>query len=357
MDGKKQCPVNSKRTTLIGIMIFSVLCITVLQSAMRYNRFDPVPGSCTIFTASIGDKVLFGNNEDYYKPKTYLWTEPATEENYGSVYLGFKDYSHQGGINEKGLCFDANALPKSRINLHSELELPPQYEAPYEDFEIWLPVLILRKAATVKEAIAIANKYQRTNWYPDAGAIKYQLHFADAIGDAVVISVDESGELVFTRKAEGEDFLISTNFNKVNPANAFAYPCERYNITKEMLEEIDSEDELSADFGKAVLDAVHQKGIFSGTLYSNIFDLKDGILYLYHWHQFDEVVVLNVEEELAKEKYLVRVKDLFSKETAGNAKSEYIVTIVLWSLAWILGTVFIIALLHYIRNGKLKHRV
>lgn len=71
------------------------------QIINRKIPVDPVPGSCTIFSASVGDKVLFGNNEDYYKPTTYLWTEPATNENYGCVYLGFKDYSHQGGINEK----------------------------------------------------------------------------------------------------------------------------------------------------------------------------------------------------------------------------------------------------------------
>jgi len=270
--------MKSRLHVYIGILVISSIWIAVLQLANRNTANYPVPGSCTIFSASVGDKVLFGNNEDFYKPLTYLWTNPATDDNYGCLYLGFEDYSHQGGINEKGLCFDANALPRSKINPHSELPLSPSYEPPYEDYTIWIPVLILRKAATVEEAIEIAKKFQRTNWYPKSGSISYQLNFADAKGDAVVISVDENGELAFTGKKDGEDYLISTNFNKANPENALEYPCRRYDKAKAMLDEIDNEDDLSVDLFRSILDAVHEEGIFNTTLYSNIFDLKNGVV-------------------------------------------------------------------------------
>ncbi len=342
---------------LIGILVFSSFWIVDHHMVNRKISHDPVPGSCTIFSASVGDKVLFGNNEDYYKPKTYLWTEPATEENYGCVYLGFKDYSHQGGINEKGLCFDANALPKSGINPHSELIPPPHYKAPHEHYAIWAPVLILRKAATVQEAIKIADRYQRKNWYPNSGDISYQLNFADANGDAVVISVDENGELAYTRKKKGENYLISTNYNKANPKNALEYPCRRYTKAEEMLGAINSENKLTVDYFKSILNSVHQEGIFSQTLYSNIFDLKNGVIYLYHWHQFDEVVVLKVDEELAKGEIMIRIKDLFSEKTTREATSEYIVSILLLCLSVIAGTGVIVATIHYIKKHKLKATV
>ena len=41
---------------------------------------DPVPESCTIFTASYGDTVLFGNNEDWINPNTYYWVVPSSGE-------------------------------------------------------------------------------------------------------------------------------------------------------------------------------------------------------------------------------------------------------------------------------------
>jgi len=349
--------MKKKLYILIGILVLFSIGVLVPQMTNRQTVTDPVPGSCTIFSASFGDKVLFGNNEDFYKPKTYLWTEPATDENYGCVYLGFEDYSHQGGINEQGLCFDANALPESKINMHSELKTPPVYKPPYENYVIWAPVLILRKAATVEETIEIAKKYQRKNWYPNSGNISYQLNFADAKGDAVVISVDENGELAFTRKKKGENYLISTNYNKANPENALEYPCERYNKAEEMLRVINSENELTVDYFKSILNAVHEEGIFNTTLYSNIFDLKNGIIYLYHWHQFDEVVVLKVDEELAKGKINVRIKDLFSQETVNNASREYIGFIVLWSLILIFGTVLAVASIRFIAKRKLKFTV
>jgi hypothetical protein len=346
--------MKKKLHILIGIIVLFSIGIVVAKITKRHSVTEPVPGSCTIFSASIGDKVLFGNNEDFYKPKTYLWTEPATDENYGCVYLGFKDYSHQGGINEEGLCFDANALPESKINTHSELKTPPVYQPPYENYMIWAPVLILRKAATVEEAIEIANKYQRKNWYPNSENISYQLNFADAKGDAVVISVDENGELAFTRKKKDENYLISTNYNKANPENALEYPCERYTIADEMLGAISSENELTVDYFKSILYAVHEEGIFNTTLYSNIFDLKNGIIYLYHWHQFDEVVVLKVDEELAKGKINVKIKDLFSQETVGSASREYIGSIVLLCLIIIIGTGSMIAAIQFIAKRKRK---
>jgi len=346
--------VKKKIYISAGIVAFFPILLVVLSITKGKTSINSVPGSCTIFSASVGETVLFGNNEDYYEPKTYLWTEPADSLNYGCVYLGFKEYSHQGGINEKGLCFDANALPESRINPHSELTPPPSYEPPYENYMIWAPILILRKAASIEEVIEIASRYQRKNWYPNSGEISYQLNFADSKGDAVVISVDENGELAFTRKRKGENYLISTNYNKANLENALEYPCRRYEKVEDMLGTINSENDLTVDYFKSILDDVHQKGIFSRTLYSNIYDLKNGLIYLYHQHQFDEVVILNVDEELAKAQFNVRIKDLFSQETVRSASREYIWSIVLLCLIIIAGTGSMVAVIYYIKKRNQK---
>ena len=315
--------MKNKLFLLIGILIVISIWIGLNHNFGRKIIFEPVPGSCTIFSASFGDKVLFGNNEDYNNPNTFYWTEPADDENYGCLYLGFENNSLQGGINEKGLCFDANSLPNSKINQHTELPIPPFAEPPYEKYTIWAPVLILRKAATVEEAIEIAKKYQRRNWDRKSGNLGYQINLADAKGDAVIISVDENGELAFTQKNKDDKYLVSTNFNKANPTNAWTYPCWRYNKAIEMLEQIKNENDLSVDYFKSILDSVHVEGANNNTLYSNIFDLKNGIIYLYHWHQFDEVAVLNVDEELMKGIVTVCIKNLFSQETVDKALKEY----------------------------------
>ena len=92
---------------------------------------DPAPESCTIFTASYGDTVLFGNNEDWINPNTYYWVVPSRGGDYGVVYFGFDNFWPQGGINEKGLAYDVNALPKSALNPHPEL---PKVKNPFYEF-------------------------------------------------------------------------------------------------------------------------------------------------------------------------------------------------------------------------------
>jgi len=272
-----------------------------------------IPGSCTIFAAAHGDTVLFGNNEDYTNPNTYYWVIPSSEGTYGGVYVGFDNLSPQGGINEKGLAFDTNGLPPADLNPRSELLAPPPG---------WIVETIMKEAATVEEAIDIAKRYHRYNW---GLPMKYQILLADATGDAVVISAGSDGELAFTRKQEGDGYLVSTNFNRGNPENRYGdLPCWRYDTATVMLEEIQSEEDLTVYCFRSILNAVHVEGAATNTLYSNVFDLRDGVIYLYHWHQFDEVVTLNVAEELARAPSPTRIRDLFSQETLDQAEREHL---------------------------------
>jgi hypothetical protein len=306
---------------LLGTALIILIWIAFKHANIEKQILNPIPGFCTIFSAAIGDKVLFGNNEDGNNPNICYWTEPGDDENYGCFYLGFENDALQGGINEKGLCFDANSVPGSKLNPHAELPCPPMAPPPYEKYSIWAPVTILRKAATVEEAIKIASMYQRHNWDRKSSILSYQVNFADAKGDAVIISAGSDGELVFTRKKTEKKYLVSTNFNIVNLKNPQVNSCWRYNKAVEMLDKMKNENDLTVDYFKTILDSVHLNETNSHTLYSNILDLRNGIIYLYYWHQFDEVVKLNVIEELGKGKKTVYLKDLFSQETINKAEA------------------------------------
>ena len=267
-----------------------------------------IPGSCTIFAASFGNTVLYGNNEDYRIPKTYYWTEASGEKTYAGVFVGFDNFFPQGGINEKGLAFDFNALPEAPLNPHTEL--PERGD---------IIKKIYQTCATVEEAIALIKKH---NW---GSSIRWQVLLADATGDAVVISAGPDGELAFTRKPKGDGYLVSTNFNRANSKNTYrgGYPCWRYNKAVEMLEKIKDERDLTVDYFKSILDACHVEGPGGNTLYSNVFDLRNGVIYLYHWHQFYETAVLNVADEITKKKPPTLIKELFSQETVKRAEDEY----------------------------------
>ncbi len=294
-----------------AVVLIAIICSIFYLTSGRITVSDSIFGSCTIFTASYGDNILFGNNEDYTTPATYYWVEPQSQGNYGGVYFGFENFFAQGGINEKGLVFDANALPETPLNLHPELPSPPSEH---------VMKTIMQKAATVEEAIDIAGRYSRENWgIPLSG----QIILADTVGDAVVIGAGLDGELTFTRKKQGDGYLISTNFNRANPKNAFSYPCWRYDKADSMLNNIDDKNKLTVEYFKSILDATHLESSSMNTLYSNIYDLRNGIIYLYHWHQFDEVIKLDVAEQIAQGKSHTKINILFSKETVDRALAEY----------------------------------
>ena len=55
-----------------------------------------------------------------------------------------------------------------------------------------------------------------------------QSHFCDADGNAVVVSVNSTGNFTYSTIG-AENFLISTNFNVAWPDNHYdPYPCPRY---------------------------------------------------------------------------------------------------------------------------------
>ncbi|MHA2334606.1 MAG: hypothetical protein ACXAEU_21445 [Candidatus Hodarchaeales archaeon] len=265
--------------------------------------------SCTNITVSYGDKVFFGNNEDWYDPNTYLWFNRHSKNDFGGVYMGYANLFPEGGMNEKGLCYDANALPAKPLTSHPELPHPPE----------WIVSYMLKKCSIVAEVIEMAQKY---NW---GSSLAYQTHFADASGDAVLISAGTDGELNFTCKPNGEGFLIATNFNLADPSNGWS-PCWRYDTATAMLNAINPEENITIDFIRNILDAVHQEGTYA-TKYSNIFDLVNRDIYVYTNSNFNEVVKLDLDEELSREELLITsISDLFKQsytESSDQVNTSY----------------------------------
>lgn len=265
---------------------------------------------CSVFTVSKGGQVFFGGNDDYINPDSYFWVDPGDEHNYGAIWIGRPDNVQQG-VNERGLAYDANGLPRMDVNPHPERAPVPGGYTSY-------PIQILRESATVEEVIAWVKTHRWHSYMHD------QLQFADATGDAVVISAGTDGELVFTRKPPGDGFLVSTNFNVANPTNGFGYPDWRYDRAQEMLQElVDRVGALTAEGAASVLDAVHVEGGFSWTISSMVADLPNGLVYLFLFHQFDRPVVLNVAQELANPRAPGPLSALFPADVRQEAEHRY----------------------------------
>jgi hypothetical protein len=122
----------------------------------------------------------------------------------------------------------------------------------------------------------------------------------DATGDAVIV-----GAFGVVRK-KGH-YLVATNFQLSETRDVKKYSCPRYRIASEMLQEY---PELTVDYCRKILSATHQKGKFC-TRYSNIYDLKKQRVYLYHMHNFNNAVVIDLKTELKKGKRIIELPSLF----------------------------------------------
>lgn len=257
---------------------------------------QPLPaGSCTAFVVVAENLVLLGNNEDYWNPATRMWFVPGEGATLGRVYFGYDDLLPQGGMNEAGLVYDGFATPPKPVT--GSLDKEPVSERELIDGA-------MASCRTVEEVI---KRFSRYNLAIMEG---WNLMFADRSGDSVIIE----GDAVLRRSGP---FQVSTNFHQsVHPDGRDAYgegqSCVRFAIATEMLRGM---REPSVTEARRVLSAVHAEGE-SKTLYSNIYDLRRGLVYLYHFHDFANEVVIDLAAELEKGPRVVSLATLFPRNFA-----------------------------------------
>src|SRR6056297_222301 len=273
--------MKNKKMDIIVVFLIFIGIIGYYSS----SKIQEPPQSCTITTISIGEKILFGNNEDFSLKGTGLWFVPSSETTYGFIGFGYLGNWHpsdrftQGGMNEMGLSCDANALSGASINRKPNLD-----RAKLDFFPS-----VLKQCATVNETI---------EWFKShnfGSTARGQYHFADANGDAVIISAGKDGEWAFTTN-EDSNYLLSTNFNVVNPENGW-YPCWRYNTAEQHLDNFTHEENVTVSNLREIMAATVQDGKYS-TQYINIFNPKTLDIYVWHRSNYSKTLELNLADEL-----------------------------------------------------------
>jgi penicillin V acylase-like amidase (Ntn superfamily) len=306
-----------RRKTTVMLLLVSILTILGLTVASA--------SACSVVTASSQNSAFFGYNEDdsegdanihdlyvVFAPANTSYCHKGVSESYGHMFVMWRTPTNFGprvGMNTEGLAISGNGLPAYSMNPHPE----KLYGRVGEYFSSYNK--ILEECATVSEAITLAREF---DFSP---VMDYQIHIADASGDAVVISPGTDGEVIFTRKGTSR-YLISTNINRGDLENS-AYTCPRYEKAQTELEHIASEAEVSLEDMRSILDTIHFEGFETNTVYSQVFDLKHRISYLYYWHQYGEVVSLNLTQELTKGAQQIPLLELFSQAVIENGAQEF----------------------------------
>jgi hypothetical protein len=228
---------------------------------------------------------------------------PAAEGKFGRVYFGF-DAGHtpdggmgllhpQGGMNEQGLFFDGASA--------EDVQVPRDSSKAPHDHEVCSILKAMEKCSTVDEVIEYFERYDCSGFWNG------QFLVGDRFGNSAILE-----PLTVIRKTGR--YQVVTNFlQSRTPPETPRDP--RYRLAARLLEESDG---VSVDLMRRVLSATHweeHSGSMTVTLYSYICDLKRGEIYVYNFHDFEEVLKINLREELAKGESLRTIASLFPYET------------------------------------------
>jgi len=251
---------------------------------------------CTIFSLTDPDHALGGNNEDYIDPHTRIWFIPSCggEINgipwvlgkYARYYCGYHDLFPEGGMNEKGFFFDFTAVPPLKMRNQKGKK---EYDGNFFDY-------MASECATVEEALALIGEYNMEMLEPGC------MFIADATGDSAIVEGD-----IIIRK--NKHFQVLTNFYPSFIDDPSEIKCDRFKIATDMLEK--AADNVSVDTVRRILAAVSQS-VGTHTVYSQVYDLKRQIIYLYLFHNFESERVINPRLEWKKkEPVIYEIAELF----------------------------------------------
>lgn len=269
---------NAMISIFLSIFFISLLAVQPLQA-------------CSGFVVQKDGDVLIGHNKDWWNPESTIYVYPAEQEKYARLFIEIP-FPHPfnneyrvlaGGVNEKGLSFESFVTP---FNLASfELFKPPLFKNPVDH--------ILQHYSTVDEVIDYIESHNLffLNYILAFG----QLFVVDRTGDAVIIEGDN------IIRIQG-NYQVCTNFLQSNPSLG-NYPCWRYQY---LIDSLENNSEISIPYFNALLKHVELNAQYSWILNPNNLTLS-----LYHFHDYDHVLHLNLSNEFDQPAHSYDLPSLF----------------------------------------------
>jgi hypothetical protein len=282
----------NKKTWAVGIYL------TIAAVVFGVCADIPRPQSCTIVMAARDGLVLAGNNEDRDHPQTIVTFVPATKGYHGRIVFGYDDAPVQGGMNDQGLFIDGNALRPTGWK--------PDPGKP--TLALSVMTTILATCATCSDVEALFEKWNVR------GLAQARFPVADRTGASLVAEFGQ-GRVQCVRSDAW--YQIATNFVMSDIGDG-DIPCWRYRAADKIMS---SAKALSVELIREALRSTRQSGR-SRTVYSNIYDLKRGLVYVYNLGDFEEAVVLDLAEELKKGQRTTELSSLFESRSPSTAPSE-----------------------------------
>ena len=215
--------------------------------------------ACSMYKVTMYGKTFVGNNEDSWGPSAQIWFEKGKGNEYGSMFVVSDNQYVQGGMNDQGVVFDGFSIERSLVQKKTNKL------AFYSD----LTKDILKKCRNTDEVYEMFSKY-------DLSAINGAMYlFVDKGGHYLVVEPD-------TMIKGNDDKYLLSNFcpSKTPDLNSVKIPF--YQKGRKML---NAKADTNIAYLKSLSNTMHQdwKGM-GGTVYTSIYDLSEGEIYAYLYH-------------------------------------------------------------------------
>lgn len=274
----------------IGLMSKLKVKLTLLTAVLLL--FFLTGYSCSTYKVTVGNKTIYGMNYDTWFSNPRIWFET---NGYGAVFTGANfqgrnDLTPQSGMNEYGLSFGTLATPTPNKVKSFENKKTIQSRSKYlKD--------ILHSCKSVEEVKTYIEEYDHSTLCND-----------------VFIYTDKSGKYLIVEPYElilgNNDKYVLANFCPSTITDFSSIKQQRYVDGAAFLK---SKIDTSLAFCTALSDTMHvcRKKIGDGTLLTSIWDLKNGNVHLYFYHDYKHMVKFNLKEELSKGNHSYEIASLF----------------------------------------------
>lgn len=253
--------------------------------------------SCSMYKITLGGKTIVGCNEDAWRLTPHIWFENGIQSGRlgaaftGSRFDGANGYAPQSGMNEAGLSFSrlASHTPNNARSISKNKKIISNPTRYLKD--------ILHTCKTVDEVKAYISQYDQRYFIED-----------------VFIYIEKSGKYLivepYTLTIGNNPNYVLSNFCPSVTQKSDAFKLDRYRNGVEFLK---NNVDTSLRFCTDLSDTMHvcRDKIGDGTLLTSLWDLSNGTIHLYFYHQYKNTVKFNLEKELAKGDHAIEIQRLF----------------------------------------------
>ena len=263
--------------------------------------------TCSMYKVTKDGKTFVGCNEDAWRTSPRIWFETSGKNaKYGAAFTGSRfdgsnGYAPQSGMNESGLSF-------SRLASYTPARKLDEKKPPILNQTNFLKH-VLHSCRTVEEVQRYVCQFDRSTFMED-----------------VLIYIDKSGKYLivepYSTQIGCENTYVLSNFCPSITSKKEALKLNRY---RKGIELLNSKLDTTLVFLRSLSDSMHvcRPKIGDGTLLTSIWELKEGKIHLYFYHDYDQCVTFHLKDELKKGNHLLSIDDMFPKNTEFEKLGTY----------------------------------